>query len=83
MTKREKVTFRKFSTESEHLSKIGEKSETGEKMHHGLRGVYASGGIRPMMGATGPQCRFPEATPVTYKPKQTYRFNQSIFGCLV
>ena len=35
---REKVKFLKFSTESENFSKIGGKSETGGKMHHGLRG---------------------------------------------
>src|SRR6218665_2505875 len=40
---REKVTFLKFSTESEKFSKIGGKSETGRKMHHGLRGMDAPG----------------------------------------
>jgi len=35
---REKVTFWKFATESENLSKIGGKSEIGGKMHHVLRG---------------------------------------------
>ena len=39
---REKVTFRKFYTESENLLKIGGKSET-RGMHHGLRGMDAPG----------------------------------------
>jgi len=38
---RERVTFGKFSTDSEHFSKIGGKSETGGKKHHGLRGMDA------------------------------------------
>jgi len=33
-----KVTFLKFSTESDNFSKIGGKSETGREMHHCLRG---------------------------------------------
>src|SRR6218665_808286 len=35
---REKVKLRKFSTESENLSKIGENLKQGGEMHHGLRG---------------------------------------------
>jgi len=35
---REKVTFLKFYTESENFVKNRGKSETGEKMHRGLRG---------------------------------------------
>ena len=38
---REKVKFRKFSTESEIFSKIWGKSETGGEIHHGLRGMDA------------------------------------------
>ena len=37
---REKVKFQKFSRKSKKFSKIGGKSETGGKMHHGLRGGW-------------------------------------------
>ena len=36
----EKVKLWKLPSESENFSKIGGKSETGEKMHHGLRGGW-------------------------------------------
>ena len=36
---REKVKFLKFYRKSKNISKIGGKSETGVKMHHGLREI--------------------------------------------